>query len=104
MLCTADEGCYIFLYKKLEDGPCAYDYLQEDITTAKLQCSEDYGISQDGWTQIAEMIPGCQQDWIEPVRVAGRSEGNPRWGEFERLVNGEWSPIATEQLDEREPD
>ena len=104
MLFTAEEGCYVFLYETLEDGPCAYDYLQEDIATAKLQCMEVYGISEDDWSRIADLMLGCQQDWIDPVRVVGRSEGNPRWGEFERLVNGEWSPIATEQLDEREPD
>jgi len=104
MLCEADEGCYIFLYETLEDGTCAYDYLQEDIATAKLQCLEDYGISEGDWSQIADLTPGCQQDWIDPVRVAGRSEGSPRWGEFERLVNGNWSPIATEPSDEREPD
>lgn len=104
MLCTADDGCYIFLYETLEDGSCAYDHLQEDIAIAKLQCLEDYGIPEDGWTQIPDLTPGCQQDWIDPVRVAGRSEGNPRWGEFERLVDGHWLPIATEQSDEREPE
>lgn len=96
MLCTAQEGCYVFLYDRTEDGPCTYDYLQDDIASAKSFCAEDYGIDECDWTLIHDLIPGCQQDWISPVRVAGRPEGSPRWGEFERLENGVWKRIGTE--------
>jgi hypothetical protein len=35
----------------------------------------------------------CQQDWIEPVRVIGRNEGQPQWGRLEKLVDGRWQEI-----------
>ena len=104
MLCTVDEGCYVFLYDTLEDAPCLYDYLQEDVASAKSQCLEGYGISEDDWTPIGDLIPGCQQDWISPVRVVGCENGNPRWGQFEYLENGQWMPISSKQSDEREPE
>ncbi len=96
MLCTAQEGCYVFLYDRVEDGPCAYDHLQDDVASAKSFCAEGYGIEECDWTPICDLLPGCQQDWISPVRVVGRSEGSPQWGVFERLENGVWKRIGTE--------
>jgi len=105
MLCTAKEGCYIFLYDNLADGPCLYDCFLNDMASAKSQCLEDYGIEEDDWTPISDLVPACQQDWISPFRIVGRAEANSQWGEFERLENGRWTPISTEQnKDEREPE
>lgn len=104
MLCDADEGCYIFLYDKNADGPCTYDYFENDMASAKLRCLEDYGIADADWREIPDLIPGCQQDWINPVRVVGRSVGGPKWGQFERLEDGRWICVPAEQTDEREPE
>jgi hypothetical protein len=93
MLCTEQEGCYVFLYDRIEDGPCAYDYLQDDIIAAKRMCLEAYGIKDSDWTCIPDPPPGCQQDWISQVRLADRSQGGGRSWEFERLQEGEWTPI-----------
>lgn len=104
MLCTAEEGCYIFLYRQSSDGPCAYDYLEDDVPSAKSRCQEEYRISDGDWLEIPDLLPGCQQDWIDPVRVIGRSEGSPQWGQFERLENGRWVRVEAEQSDESEPE
>ena len=104
MLCAIDEGCYLFLYDTLKDAPCLCDYLQNDVASVNSQCLEDYGITEDDWTTISDVIPGCQQDWISPVRVVGRKDGNPQWEQFQRLENGKWTPMFSEQSDEGEPE
>jgi hypothetical protein len=93
MLCTAQEGCYIFIYDSLADGPCNYDFLQDDVVSTKSMCLADYGIAESDWNHIPDALPECQQDWISPVRVIGRVEGDPQFGTFECLENGVWKRI-----------
>jgi hypothetical protein len=71
-----------------EDGTCVYDEFYSDDTTAKLACAESFGIGEQDWISVPDRNPDCQQDWISPVRVVGRADGDPQWGQFERLVNG----------------
>ena len=48
---------------------------------------------------IPDPEPGCQEDWIAPVRVRGRAEGRPEWGVFERYENGAWVAITKGEID-----
>ena len=98
MLCNSEFGCYVFLYDRMDDGPGFADYLQDSTVVAEEMCAEDYGIKAEDWTEIPDTHEGCQDDWIDPVRVVGRAAGNPQWGQFERLEDGEWKPVITEQV------
>ena len=98
MLCTAQEGCYVFLYMGAADGPCTYDHLQDDVASAKSFCLAEYGIAEGDWNPISDTPRDCQQDWVAPVRVVGRVEGSPQWGEFDRLESGVWKRINTDPI------
>ncbi len=39
MLNQSTEGCYLFLYDKVGDGPCTEDYLFDDIKDAKINAN-----------------------------------------------------------------
>jgi peptidyl-tRNA hydrolase len=56
--------------------------------------SDTYGIRSEDWSVIKDPLPGCQDDWISPVRVKARDNGAPEWGKFERLENGKWVDFA----------
>jgi hypothetical protein len=98
MLCNSEFGCYVFLYDRMDDGPGFADYLLDSITIAEEMCAEEYGVTAEDWTEIPDTHEGCQDDWIDPVRVVGRAAGNPQWCQFECLKDGEWKPINTEQV------
>ncbi|WP_152004713.1 hypothetical protein [Desulfoluna spongiiphila] len=83
----------MFEYDIIEDGPSLGDYWFENLEIAFESCKEDYGIDQDEWKTIPDPLEHCQQDWIEPIRVVGRSIDDPQWGRFEKLVNGKWLEI-----------
>jgi biofilm protein TabA len=93
MLYQSAEGCYLFLYDRVEDGPCIQDYLFEEINEAKDNCKTEQGINESEWSEIPDPMPGCQDDWIAPVRVKGRDSGHPEWGVFQKLENGNWIDI-----------
>ena len=90
---TNSEGTFLFGYDKEEDGPCCFDCCLSDIESAYEQAEIDYGIRMDDWIEISDPIDGCQDDWINPVRVKGRNIGKPEWGSFEKQENGEWVKI-----------
>ncbi len=90
MIHDCEDGVYLFEYEIIDDGPSSGDYWFEKLEMAFESCKENYGIDRDDWEPIPDPNEHCQQDWIEPVRVVGRSTGNPQWGRFERLVDGKW--------------
>ena len=93
MIHETDGGVYLFGYHSLEDGPAAFDKWFETITEAELAARETYDIKGGDWQMIPDPQENCQQDWIAPVRVKGRDTGNPQWGVFERLEQGEWKRV-----------
>jgi hypothetical protein len=95
MLFPEADYCYIFVYDTLEDGPSFGDSQEDSLSKAQERCRAWYGISE--WTEIPEPMEGCQHDWIAPVRVKGRERGNPQWGHFEKLVNGQWTDLTVEK-------
>ena len=96
MLCDSEHGCYIFLDDRANDGPGFADYLQNSMADAEAMCARSYGTAADDWSAIPDTLDGCQDDWIEPVRVVGRDVGKPQRGRFERLEGGDWKPISIE--------
>ena len=76
------DGVYLFEFDIIDDGSSLGDYWFENLELAFESCKEDYGITRNEWKQIPDPLEHCQQDRIEPVRVVGRSTGNPQWGQF----------------------
>ena len=90
MIYASEDGVYFFGFDKLPDGGGLFDEWYETIADAKASASEAYQVPPDSWFQIADPMEHCQHDWIQPVRIKGRDTGNPKWGKYERLVNGAW--------------
>ncbi len=61
----------------------------ETVDAALQACREAYGIEDEMWQDVPDPEPGCQHDWITPVRV--------REGVMERRENGEWVPFAAKR-------
>ncbi len=88
MLCEAAEGTYLFEYDAADAQKCCADLLYESADEAY----EDWNglIDENGWTEIEDPLPGCQQDAFIPLRIKRGEDGKPEWGEFETLRDGEW--------------
>jgi hypothetical protein len=91
LLDEADGGVYAFPLASDLDGSLTGDSWH----SGRLADWEAYHADeiQGEWIAIGAPLPYCQQDWIWPVRVAGREAGTPRFGELERLVNRKWMPF-----------
>lgn len=94
MICDkGKDGVFVFGYNTEEDSSCSWDFHYSDLEDAYEMCAE-YGIQKDDWVEISDPLENCQDDWINPVRVIGRSNGNPEWGNFEQLIEEEWKKIS----------
>lgn len=87
---ACEEGVYVFPCATEEDGSATGDYWFRSIDEAENFCRNEYGIGTNDWTSVPDPLPGCQDDWLAPVRVKGRDVGEPQWGKYERLENGIW--------------
>lgn len=90
MIYEVEGGVYLFEYDILHDGPSKGDSWFENLEKALETCEREYGVEIEQWKAIPDPLEQCQQDWIEPVRIAGRSAGDPQWGHYEKLVDGVW--------------
>lgn len=90
MIYQSPDGVYLFGYNSINDCSAEWDYWFENIHEAKSICKKDFGVQENDWVQIQDPLPHCQHDWISPVRVKGRNAGNPEWGKYEKLVDGNW--------------
>ncbi|HYP20121.1 MAG TPA: hypothetical protein VEY08_08595 [Chloroflexia bacterium] len=75
MIYALDGGVYFFLFDSLEDGYCRADSWFESLAEA-LDAGLDFGIAPDEWQQIADPLPGAQQDWIAPTKMVRTTEGS----------------------------
>lgn len=73
MVCESAEGVYLFLYKDTTDGPCAADELFPSGEEAQERAAELLGVESADWETIDDVRPGCQDDWIAPVRIDRKS-------------------------------
>lgn len=91
LLDEADDGVYLFEFMSDLDGSSTGDsFYSGRLADAEATYADDI---QGEWIRIGSPLPHCQQDWVWPVRVAGRESGNPRFGELERLTRREWVPF-----------
>ena len=75
----------LFLFRSPDDGPCDADYWYEDVAGAEERTAADFGIGDGDWSPIFDPRPGCQDDWLAPVRAVRDRRGLPIPGRFERL-------------------
>ncbi|MCR5041769.1 MAG: hypothetical protein K6C36_06725 [Clostridia bacterium] len=88
MIFEADEGFCLFEYSSADAVMCSSDRFYGSL-------DDLYGdwnslIDENGWIEIEDPLPFCQHDAFIPIRVRGRDAGQPHWGEFETLRDGEW--------------
>ncbi|EWH09924.1 hypothetical protein KLA_17057 [Cellulophaga geojensis KL-A] len=73
MIHNDDNGTYLFGYAKIEDCGAEWDEWYESEMQAMEAGLQAYGVKSSEWTEIPNPEPNCQQDWINPVRLKGRS-------------------------------
>jgi hypothetical protein len=94
ILYEADDGVYLFLSRSIHDAGSFADEWYVSVEDAEAVCRERFGIDKRMWQEVPDPEPGCQHDWIAPVRIKGREQGQPQWGVLERLVVGRWVQIT----------
>src|SRR5262245_20429691 len=70
------------------ESVCVFVGFTIDQVMSELE--ETCGRDRTNWTQIADQVPGCLDEWIAPVRVARTKERNEIPGVWEMLVDGQW--------------
>ena len=84
------DGVYLFLSRSDEDRGSFADEWYATVQDAAEECLKRFGIKESDWRTVPDPKPFCQHDWIAPVRVKGRADGRPEWGQLERFVDGKW--------------
>jgi hypothetical protein len=51
---------------------------------------EDLEITGLTWQEFPDQLPGCQDDWLGPVRIYRDESGTKVFHRWQRLVDGEW--------------
>ena len=90
ILCESESGIYLFFCQSEEEGSATGDSWFATVEEAERVCAQELGVARGDWIPVGDPLPGCQDDWISPVRVPGRDTGHPRWGALERLIDGQW--------------
>jgi hypothetical protein len=57
---------------------------------AALADVEDLGMTDLTWQEVPDQLPGCQDDWLGPVRIYRDESGAKGFHRWQRLVDGEW--------------
>jgi hypothetical protein len=72
-----------------EDGPSmsATAYPTVEDALAELEDLEITGLQ---WQEYPDQLPGCQDDWLGPVRIYRDESGAKVFHRWQRLVEGEW--------------
>ena len=91
MIFNDDYGTYLFGFKKNEDCGAEWDEWYETENDALESVLKEYGVKKSEWNEIPNPEPNCQHDWISPVRIKGRENGQSEFGKLEKLVNGKWT-------------
>ena len=93
LLYEAEQGTYLFGYNTLADEGCLWDLWFATAADAEAAAQQRYHVGPADWQRLPDPLPGCQHDWIAPVRVIGHAQGQPQRGQLEKLVDGQWVPL-----------
>ena len=86
-------GCIVsYVSVDKEDGPPDGGQVYEGYAIEQIfkEFEEDYDIKRTDWQAIPDQIPGCEDEWVAPVRHARDYQGNIIQGSWEQLVNNQW--------------
>ncbi len=88
MLYQDKHGVSLFKYCNIDAMSCSYDDWYTDVE----EVYEDWDefIDENGWIDIEDPLPDCQDDSFLPIRIKGRDTGNHQWGSYEIFEDGEW--------------
>jgi len=108
MLYKKNDDVYLFFYDSDIDSPGFADKCVNTISDAEEicleefnvqltdwilikdpleDCLEEFNVQLTDWILIKDPLEDCQDDLISPIRVKGRNLKQPKWGEYEILVN-----------------
>lgn len=66
-------GCYLFLYRTVQDGPAFADIWFEDTSKAVACAEDEFGAIPAAWQEVPDPEPGYRHDILRPVNIS--SEG-----------------------------
>jgi hypothetical protein len=93
VLYATDTGVFLFLRDGPNDGPCESEVWFEDVASA-MSYAEDCGVHEKDWQDIPDPLPGCQHDWVAPVRGKTLADGTQVAGALEALdATGVWRNV-----------
>ncbi|MFP7737254.1 hypothetical protein ACLHDF_28915 [Priestia aryabhattai] len=96
MIVDLKDEINMFLYDTLDDVPSIEDYSFETLQEAEELFNREFLRDRDSkvsWIYIQNPMEGCQEDIIEPVRVKSINTHAPKWGTYEKLIEGHWVDI-----------
>lgn len=64
MIYTNDDGTFLFLYSKSQDGPCDADAWYPTVDAAEEAAISQFGIQKNDWQLIEDPATGAPHDWI----------------------------------------
>ena len=80
----------VYAYDSDEDGPSSTGWLYEDVEHALSELEQEWAISRACWRPIPNQLPGCELDWIAPVRIR---DAGPK-GVLRKKASGNGGPTA----------
>jgi hypothetical protein len=72
------------------DGPSVMGSLYDDAETALNYVQDLWGVERSHWRTVADQVPGCEDDWLAPVRIFQDEDGVQISGRWQQLVDGCW--------------
>lgn len=88
MLYQTKNEVLLYQYCSLDSISCSYDAWYPDVESVYEDWNDE--IDEQGWIDLDDPLPDCQHDSFLPIRVKGRNEGKPQWGQLEILKDGQW--------------
>lgn len=70
MIFDDGQGCFVFYFDTMADGPGFADTWHKSMDEARRLCMECFGISEADWQTVPDPQEGCQLDIIAPTRLA----------------------------------
>lgn len=93
VLYEAGSGAHLFLSRTIDDRGSFADEWYATTEEARESARARYGIIEEHWCLVPDPEPGCQHDWIRPVRIARDSQGRALRGRLEIRIDGAWMSL-----------
>ncbi|MEM8777335.1 MAG: hypothetical protein AAGF26_00395 [Cyanobacteria bacterium P01_G01_bin.49] len=97
ILYQTETDVYLFPCASDQDGSSVGDEWYASVAEAEASCAATYGVTSSDWVEIADPLPGCQADWLSPVRVSERNARRPEWVTLEHLAEERWVKIQPQK-------